>query len=395
MSLPLEGIKVLDMTRVLAGPYCTMTLADMGAEVMKVEAPKTGDDSRAFGPYVNNESAYFMSLNRNKESMTLNLKTDKGKEIIKAMVKQVDVLVENFRPGTMEKLGLGYEVLKEINPALIYAASSGFGHYGPYSDRPAYDGVVQAMGGIMSITGQKGGEPTRVGPSVGDIFSGLFTAIGILSAIYKRKEDGKGTKIDVSMLDCQVAILENAIARYFVTGISPKPEGNKHASIVPFEPFNTSDGKIMIAAGNDNLWAKFCKILKKEELISDEKYKTNPLRNKHYEELYPIIAEEIKKKTTEEWKKILVEGGVPSGPINNIEMVVNDEHVIARKMIQEIFHPVAGLTHIPGIPIKMEGCSDDIRFPAPVLGQHTEEILAKYLGYSKNEVNQMREEGII
>jgi CoA:oxalate CoA-transferase len=395
MSLPLKDIKILDMTRVLAGPYCTMTLADMGAEVIKVEAPKTGDDSRAFGPYVENESAYFMSINRNKESMTLNLKSEKGKEIIKEMVKKVDVLVENFKPGTMEKLGLGYDVLKEINPSLIYAASSGFGHYGPYSERPAYDGVVQAMGGIMSITGQKGGEPTRVGPSVGDIFAGLFTAIGILSAIYKRKEDGKGTKIDVSMLDCQVAILENAIARYFVNGISPKPEGNKHASIVPFEPFDTSDGKIMIAAGNDNLWAKFCKVIGKEELIGDEKFKTNPLRNKNYDELRPLISEEIIKKTTEEWKKILVDGGVPSGPINNVEMLVKDEHVLARKMIQEVMHPVAGLTHIPGIPIKMNGCDDNIRFPAPVLGQHTESILSRFLGYSKEDVERIREEGVI
>jgi CoA:oxalate CoA-transferase len=327
--------------------------------------------------------------------MTLNLKSEKGKEIIKEMVKKVDVLVENFKPGTMEKLGLGYDVLKEINPSLIYAASSGFGHYGPYSERPAYDGVVQAMGGIMSITGQKGGEPTRVGPSVGDIFAGLFTAIGILSAIYKRKEDGKGTKIDVSMLDCQVAILENAIARYFVNGISPKPEGNKHASIVPFEPFDTSDGKIMIAAGNDNLWAKFCKVIGKEELIGDEKFKTNPLRNKNYDELRPLISEEIIKKTTEEWKKILVDGGVPSGPINNVEMLVKDEHVLARKMIQEVMHPVAGLTHIPGIPIKMNGCDDNIRFPAPVLGQHTESILSRFLGYSKEDVERIREEGVI
>lgn len=270
MNLPLENIKILDLTRVLAGPYCTMVLADLGADVIKVEIPKKGDDSREFGPYIGKESAYFMSINRNKKSITLNLKSDKGKELLKGLVKKVDVITENFRPGTMEKLGLGYDILQELNPKLIYAASSGFGHYGPYSQRPAYDGVVQAMGGIMSITGQAGGEPTRVGPSVGDIFAGVLTAVGILSAINKRNVNGEGMKVDVAMLDCQVAILENAIARYFETGESPKPAGNRHASIVPFEPFDTMDGKIMIAVGNNNLWAKFCSLISREDLTDNK-----------------------------------------------------------------------------------------------------------------------------
>lgn len=395
MHYPLEDIKVLDFTRVLAGPYCTMTLADEGAEVIKVESPGTGDDSRAFGPYIGNESAYFMSINRNKESITLNLKHEKAKEIVKELVKKVDVVVENFKPGTMEKLGLGYDVLKEINPRLIYAATSGFGHTGPYSERPAYDGVIQAMGGIMSITGQKGGEPTRVGPSVGDIFAGMFTTVGILSALHKRQTTGLGMKVDVSMLDCQVAILENAIARYFVTGVSPKPAGNKHSSIVPFEPFDTSDGKIMVAAGNDNLWAKYCKLLNREDLIMDERFKTNPLRNKNYEELRPIIAEEMVKKSTEEWRVILIDGGVPSGPINNVEMVVNDEQVNFRNMIQEIDHPTIGKSKLPGIPIKISGVDDNIRFAAPTLGQHNEKILSEYLGYSKEEVDKLKEGGVL
>jgi CoA:oxalate CoA-transferase len=395
MNLPLENIKVIDLSRVLAGPYGTMVLADLGADVLKIEMPKTGDDSRAFGPYVNNESAYFMSLNRNKKSLTLNLKKEEGKKILKDLLKDADVIVENYRPGTMEKLGLGYDVLKEINPKLIYAASSGFGHTGPYSKRPAYDGVIQAMGGIMSITGPKGGEPTRVGPSVADIFSGLFTAIGILAAVNERRETGKGTKVDVSMLDCQVGILENALARYFATGVAPKPAGNKHTSIVPFEPFNTSDGQIVIAAGNDNLWAKLCKAMGTEELIDDERFKTNPLRNKNYDALKPLIDEKIKEKTTEEWKKILLDAGVPSGPINNMEMLVKDEQVLARNMIQEVEHPVAGKQHLPGIPIKMEGVSDKIRFPAPVLGQHNEEVLAERLGYSKEEIEKFKEEGVL
>lgn len=395
MYLPLQNIKILDMTRVLAGPYCTMTLADLGAEVIKIEAPKSGDDSRAFGPYIENESAYFMSINRNKESMTLNLKTEKGKEIIKEMVKKVDVIVENFKPGTMEKLGLGYEVLKKINPRIIYAAASGFGHYGPYSDRPAYDGVVQAMGGIMSITGQIGGEPTRVGPSVGDIFAGLFTAIGILAGVNMRNLDNKGMKIDVGMLDCQVAVLENAISRYFVTGQSPSPAGNKHSSVTPFEPFDTKDGKIMIAVGNDNLWEKFCEIIEKDNLIDDERFRTNALRNENYDALRPIIDLEIRKRSTEEWKNIFNDRGIPNGPINNIEMVVNDEHVLARNMIQNVEHPIAGMTHIPGVPIKISGVSDKIRFPAPTLGQHTEKILIEYLGYSREEIEEMKNNKIL
>jgi CoA:oxalate CoA-transferase len=247
----------------------------------------------------------------------------------------------------------------------------------------------------MSITGPKGGEPTRVGPSVADIFSGLFTAIGILAAVNERRETGKGTKVDVSMLDCQVGILENALARYFATGVAPKPAGNKHTSIVPFEPFNTSDGQIVIAAGNDNLWAKLCKAMGTEELIDDERFKTNPLRNKNYDELKPLIDEKIKEKPTEEWKKILLDAGVPSGPINNMEMLVKDEQVLARNMIQEVEHPVAGKQHLPGIPIKMEGVSDKIRFPAPVLGQHNEEVLAERLGYSKEEIEKFKEEGVL
>ncbi len=395
MHYPLENIIVLDMTRVLAGPYCTMLLADLGAEVIKLEVPGKGDDSREFGPYIQDESAYFMSLNRNKESLTLNLKTKKGQEIFKKLVSKVDVLVENFKPGTMEKLGLGYDTLKLINPKLIYAASSGFGHTGPYSQRPAYDGVIQAMGGIMSITGQKEGVPTRVGPSVGDIVAGLFTAIGILAAVNKRVYTGKGTMVDVSMLDCQVGILENALARYFVTGKSPQPEGNRHASIVPFEPFETRDGQIMIAVGNNQLWEKFCRVIGKESLIQDERFKTNPLRNDYYSELRPLIAQEIIKKTTIEWQELFINGGIPSGPINNIERVTKDEQVIARNMIQKVNHPKIGESLVPGIPIKIEGVDDNIRFAAPTLGEHNEKILSRYLGLTKEEIKELVEEGVL
>ncbi|MBF4691891.1 CaiB/BaiF CoA transferase family protein [Fusibacter ferrireducens] len=390
MKQALEGLKILDMTRVLAGPYCTMVLADLGADVIKIEAPKKGDDSRQFGPYVNGESAYFMSINRNKRSMTLDLKNPEAKTIFFELIKNVDIVVENFRPGTMEKLGFGYDVLKEVNPRLIYAASSGFGHTGPYSKRPAYDGVVQAMGGIMSITGQLGGKPTRVGPSVGDITAGLFTAIGILAAVNHLKDTGEGQKIDVSMLDCQVAILENALARYFATGISPKPAGNKHASIVPFEPFETSDGEIMIAAGNDNLWKKFCIEIGQEALADDEKFATNPQRNAHYDELKTILSEILKTKSTADWYANLTKAGVPCGPINNIEMVTKDEQVIQREMVVEVEHSVAGTTHIPGVPIKMSKTPGSIKKAAPILGEDTYEILKELLNYSDEKIDQLK-----
>lgn len=390
MALSLEGIKVLDLTRVLAGPYSTMILADLGAQVIKIEKPETGDDSRQFGPYIEDESAYFMSINRNKKSVTLNLKKKKGKEILLGLVKEVDVVVENFRPGTMEKLGLGYDVLKEVNPKIIYAAASGFGHTGPYSKRPAYDAVVQAMGGIMSITGQKGGEATRVGSSIGDITAGLFCTIGILAALINRNSTGRGQKVDVAMLDCQVAILENAIARYIVSGIVPQPAGNRHSSIVPFEPFDTKDGEIMVAAGNDVLWVKLCKALDIEKLAYDERFLTNPLRNKNYNELRPIVAKHFMEKTTKEWQDILDDIGVPNGPINTIDKVLKNPQILAREMIVEVEHPRAGKMKMPGIPIKLSETPGTIRTAAPILGQHTQEILKEMLNMNNEEIEKIK-----
>jgi CoA:oxalate CoA-transferase len=395
LNQALEGVKVLDLTRVLAGPYCTMILADMGAEVIKVEEPNKGDDSRHFGPYIHGESAYFMSINRNKKSMTLNLKHEKARAELLKLIVQVDVITENFKPGTMEKLGLGYDVLKEINPRLIYAATSGFGHTGPYSKRPAYDGVVQAMGGIMSITGQKGGKPTRVGPSVGDIVAGMFTAIGILGALRYRDQHGVGQKVDVAMLDCQVAVLENAISRYFINGVSPQPEGNRHASIVPFEPFDTLDGEIMIAVGNDNIWKKFCRLIEKSELTEHVQFATNPLRSKHYEVLRPLIAEVIIKKTTSKWQLIFDEGGIPNGPINNIEGVVSDPQVIHREMIVEMVHPVAERVKVPGVPIKMSVSQGKVNKAAPLLGENTETILRDMNGLTESEIELLKRLGAI
>ncbi len=394
MTASLSGIRVLDLTRVLVGPYATMILADLGAEVIKLEMPGHGDDARHFPPHVNGESAYFMSLNRNKRSMTLNLKDEAGKALFLELVQKADVLVENFRPGTMARLGLGYEALKALNPGLIYAAASGFGHSGPYSKRAAYDGVVQAMGGIMSITGALGGEPTRVGTSIGDIAAGLFTAVGILAAVIHREKTGEGQMVDVAMLDCQVALLENAIARYTAAGEIPVPIGNRHPSITPFEPFATSDGQLMVAAGNNVLWTKYCQAIERPDLATDPRFVTNALRTSNYEELRPLIAAAMAEKTTAEWVSVLESAGVPNGPINSVDKVVSDPQVLAREMIVDVEHPVAGPTKLPGIPIKMDVTPGEINQPAPTLGQHTQEILATLLGYDAEEIAQLEAAGI-
>ncbi len=394
MSLPLEGLIVLDLTRVLVGPYATMILADLGADVIKIEMPGTGDDARAFPPHVNGESAYFMSLNRNKRGMTLNLKNSAGKQVFLDLVSKADILVENFRPGTMAKLGLDYETLREVNPRLIYAAASGFGQTGPYSHRAAYDAIVQAMGGIMSVTGQLGGEPTRVGTSMGDITAGLFTTIGVLTAVIHRQKSGTGQMVDVAMLDSQVAILENAIARYTVTGQIPEPIGNRHPSIIPFETFETANGTIMIAAGNDVLWRKLCVALGQPDLADDPRFETNPLRAENYDALRPILAEVIVGKETAVWLQILDEAGVPNGPINNVAQVIADQQVQAREMIVPIEHPVAGNTQLPGIPIKLCETPGSIRTPAPLLSQHTDDVLVELLGYEAERIRVLREQGV-
>ncbi|MDK2905293.1 MAG: CoA:oxalate CoA-transferase [Eubacteriaceae bacterium] len=392
--LPLSEVKVLDLSRVLAGPYCSMILADLGADVVKVEMPKKGDDSRAFGPFVNGESAYFMSINRNKKSITLNLKAPKGKEIFKNLVKKFDVVLENFRPGTMERLGLGYDVLKKINPGLIYAACSGYGQTGPYTNRPAYDAVIQAMGGLMSITGFPEGRPTRVGASIADITAGLFTTIGIMAALVKRKSTGEGDMVDIAMLDSIVAVLENAIARYEITGKVPGPIGNRHPSITPFESFRVSDGEIMVAVGNDDLWAKFCQAIDKPELIDEPKFKTNPQRVENYDALKPILQSVMAQKSVDEWILILEKAGVPCSPINTIDRVVNHPQVMARDMIVKIHHPTAGEIKIPGSPLKFNNAKV-IFNPAPILGQHTDEILKELLNMNENEINMLRNNEII
>lgn len=389
---PLAGVKVLDLSRVLAGPYCSMMLADFGANVIKIEPPGEGDDSRAFGPFVGKESAYFMSLNRNKRSMTLNFKLQKDIDLFKELVKECDVVLENYRPGTMEKFGIGYEVLKEINPRIIYAACSGFGHTGPYALKPAYDIVVQAMGGIMSITGPEGGEPTRVGASVGDVIAGMFTAYGVMLGMYHRERTGEGQKIDVGMLDCQVAILENAIARYVTSGIVPAPLGNRHPSITPFSSVTAKDGFVIVGAGNERLWERLCNLLERQDLLKDERFESNSKRTAHAKELYVILNALFKHKTILEWMAILEEAGIPCAPINSVDKIVNDPHIKAREMIVEVEHPVAGHLKMPGVPVKMSLTPGSVDFPAPMLGQHTEEILKEILGWDETKTKAFFDE---
>lgn len=395
---PLEGIKVLDLTRVLAGPYCTMVLANLGAEIIKIERPGIGDDSRDFGPFVNGESIYFISINRGKKSIAVDLKSEEGKEILLDLVKEVDILAENFRPGTMEKLGLGYDKLKKVNPGLIYAAMSGFGHSGPYSQRAAYDMIVQGMGGIMSITGQPGGEPTRVGTSVGDITAGLFGTIGILSALLGRETTGKGQKVDVAMLDGQISILENAIARYTASQEIPEPLGSRHPSITPFEAFKTKDSWVILAAGNDALWANFCSVVDREDLTKDPKYLTNADRNDNHDALKPILDDIFIEKTTDEWLEILNNAGIPVSPINSVDKLFVDPQIEARNMLVEVEQPGVGKIKVAGNPIKLsdipakEEVPED---PAPSIGQHTEEILKNMLGLDEKRVNELMSKKVV
>ena len=395
MAGPLKGIRVLDLTRILAGPYATMILRDLGAEVIKIEQPGVGDEARDFGPFKNDFSLYFMSVNRGKKSVTLNLKAPRGKELFLELVKGSDILVENFRPGTMEKLGLGYESLKAHHPSLLYAACSGFGQTGPYAMRGAYDMIIQGMGGIISITGEPDRPPVRVGTSIGDITSALFTAIGILSALRHRDQTGEGQLIDVGMLDCQVAILENAMVRYFSTGDIPRPLGRRHPAITPFEVFESADGYVVIAIGNNELWRKFCEHVNHPELIDNERFHTNALRTENHESLFPILAEIMCRRTTDAWVEALEEIGVPCGPVNTVDKVANDPQVLARDMIAEVEHEVTGTVQIPGIPIKLSETPGQIDAPAPNLGEHTSEVLTGLLGLEAEEVNQLKQDEVL
>jgi CoA:oxalate CoA-transferase len=365
---PLSGITVVDLSRILAGPYCTLLMAELGARVIKVEPPEKGDDARHYGPFLAGKSSYFMSVNRGKQSIALDLKDAADKRIFARLLERADVLVENFRPGTMEKLGYGWDSLHTAYPRLIYAAASGFGHSGPNSRDPAYDMVVQGLGGIMSITGHPDSPPTRVGTSVGDIGAGLYTAIAVNAALLHRERSGEATKIDIAMFDCQLALLENAIMRYTTTGEIPGPMGARHPSITPFEAFPTADGHIIIAAGNDGLWVKLCAALGRADLATDARFKTNDLRNRNHGALRGALDPILGDKPTTAWIEILAKSGIPCGPINNIAQALEHPQVSARNMLIETDDPAAGRVRLAGNPMKLSAFADPTtRAPAPDL----------------------------
>jgi CoA:oxalate CoA-transferase len=373
---PLAGITIIDLSRILAGPYCTLLLAELGARVIKVEPPGQGDDARQYGPFKNGKSAYFVSVNRGKQSIALDLKSPAGRDIFDRLLDKADALVENFRPGTMEKLGYGWESLHPRYPRLVYAAASGFGHSGPYSHYPAYDMVVQGLGGIMSITGHPGMPLTRVGTSVGDLAGGLYTAVALNAALLHRERTGEATKVDVALFDCQLALLENAVMRYTATGEIPGPMGARHPSITPFEAFQTQDGNLIIAAGNDGLFVKLAHALDRSDLAENPLFKTNVLRNQHQEALRVEIESVLRTADTDHWIVVLEGAGVPCGPVNNIAQALAHPQTTARNMLVSVDDPVTGRLDLAGNPMKLSGFADPPTRPrAPDLDADRDLIL--------------------
>jgi CoA:oxalate CoA-transferase len=373
---PLSGVVVVDLSRILAGPYCTLLMAEMGAEVIKVETPGGGDDARAYGPFAKGKSTYFMSINRGKRSIALDLKAEDDRKIFEKLLERADVIVENFRPGTMEKLGYGWETLHPRYPKLIYASASGFGHTGPYAKHPAYDMVVQGLGGIMSVTGHKGMPTTRVGMSIGDIGAGLYTAIAVNAALFHRAQTGETTKVDIGMLDCQIALLENAVMRYTTSGEVPGPVGARHPTITPFAAFKTKDGELIIAAGNDSLFLKLADALERPEWKSNPAFASNQKRLESYGVLEPLLNGVLGAKTTKEWIAILEAAGIPCGPVNDIAGALAHPQVSARNMIVTVDDPVIGPVKLAGNPLKMTAFEDpQTRRPAPDLDGDRADIL--------------------
>jgi len=396
MKRPLAGIRVLDLTRALAGPYCTMMLGDMGAEVIKVESPDGGDDSRAWAPpFIGQESAYFLSCNRNKKSITLNLRSEGAKKILTDLIRVSDVVVENFRPGVMKKMGFPYESLRTINPRVIFCSISGFGTKGPDAAKPGFDLIAQGMSGFMSFTGEVGGGPIKVGVAIADINSGMFAAYGILTALYHRERTGEGQMVETSLFETMVAQLTFQAGRFFATGIPPKPEGNRHPLIAPYESFACQDGYINIAAGNDNLYAKTCDAIGRPELGKDPRFLNNGIRVKNREALIAQMEEKTKTFKVKDLQKKLDEVGVPNGPIWSLDQTLTSQQAHALGMVKEIEHPTCGKIKVTGVPVKLSQTPGAVELPPPMLGQHTEEILTGVLGYSKAEVEKLKKEKIL
>ena len=390
MEGALHGIKIIDLSRVLAGPFCTMILGDLGAEVIKVENIGNGDDTRGWGPpFVEGESAYFLCANRNKESFTLNLKSEMGKDILKKLVSHADIVVQNFKPGTLERMGLGYDVLQEVKGDIILASISGFGQKGPASHLPGYDYMIQAMSGLMSITGGKDEEPAKVGVAISDVLTGLFTCIGILAALQHRNRTGEGQEIDISLFDSQLAALVNVASNYLCTGELPERLGNQHPNIVPYQVFKAKDGDLVVAVGNDEQFHRFCVLLGRQDLSRLDRYTTNASRLLYKEELIDIIAKEMKKKKKEEWKQLLDEAGIPNGPILNVKEALETEQAGAREMTVHMEHPTIENLKLVGSPLKLAKTPVRMQKHPPLHGEHTEQIL-KNLGYSQESIREMK-----
>lgn len=393
---PLAGMTVLDLTRVLSGPYCTMMLADMGARVIKVEQPGKGDDTRGWGPpFQNGESSYFMSINRNKESLTLNLKHPEGRTVLERLLERSDVLVENFRPGTLDRLQLGYDDVSNRWPTMVYCSVSGFGQTGPRRAEPGYDAVMQGEGGLMSITGPGEGPAYRLGVAIADIISGMFAAYGVAMGLLARHRTGRGQLVDVGMLDAVAAVLTYQAGIYFATGKAPKRMGNRHPTIVPYETLEASDGEFVVAVGNEQLWRSFCSLLSLDTLTDDPRFATNKDRVQHRDELRTILIEQLKTQTVAQCIATFKEAGIPCGAVRDLEQVLTDPQIVERAMVIAMEHPVAGAIRTLGVPIKLADTPGAVRTPPPTLGQHTDRILEDDLGYTTDNINQLREVGAI
>lgn len=394
-SAALSGIRVLDLSRILSGPLATMVLADLGAEVIKVEDTKDGDDTRQWGPpFQGDEASYFLSANRNKRGISVDLKTQQGLEFVLKLADRADVVVENFRPGTADRLGLGYGALSARNPRLVYASISGYGQTGPWATRPGYDAIAQAQSGMMSITGAPGGEPMRPGVATADIGAGMWATIGVLAALSARQTTGRGQHVDVSLLDGQLAWLTYVAGGYFTTGRTPRPHGSAHPTIVPYQALATGDGYLMVAAGNDKLWQRFAEVMGIGSLAADPRFVTNPDRVRNREELIPLVETALAQRTSAEWAELLDTAGVPCAPINTVDEALSSPQALARDMVAELQHPTAGLLRTVGSPLKLSDTPTRIRTAPPVLGQHTDEVLAE-TGYSPAEIAELHAAGAV